>query len=168
VRFVKVVLALAAALVLQTTIAGLAIRATAALDLVLIVVVYVALTSGPTIGLLAGSLGGLAQDALSSGILGISGLAKTIVGFAAGVLATQFIVTTAFPRLVVVVLATVLHALVFMGLSVLLDLRQFPSPYRTVAGQAIANALVAVVAFHVVELLPGAFQRRRAARLMKR
>ena len=46
----------------------------------------------------------------------------------------------------------------------LLDLRQFGSPYAAVAGQAAANATVGVVAFQLVELLPGAVERRRAAK----
>jgi hypothetical protein len=60
--------------------------------------------------------------------------------------------------------ATIVNAAVFMGLYVLLDLRQFDAPYAAVAGQAAANALVGVLAFQVVELLPGAVERRRAAR----
>ena len=60
--------------------------------------------------------------------------------------------------------ATVLHAAVFMGLYVLLDLRQFGTPYAAVAGQAAGNAVVGVVAFQLVELLPGAVERRRAAK----
>jgi rod shape-determining protein MreD len=168
VKLVKVLLSLAAALALQTLIARFAIRGTVALDLVLIAVVSVALTNGPVVGLLAGSAAGLVQDALASGILGIGGLAKTIVGFAAGVLGTQFIVTSALPRFVVFVLATVLHSAVFMGLYMLLELRQFPSPYASVASQAVGNGLVGVVALQVVELLPGALQRRRAGRPIRR
>lgn len=167
-KFAKVALGLIAALALQTTLGGLAIRGTAALDLVLIVVVYVALTSGPVVGLLAGSAAGLVQDALSSGVLGMGGLAKTIVGFAVGVLGTQFIVTAPFPRFVVFVLATVLHAAIFMGLYVLLGLREFSEPYAAVLGQAVANGLVGVVAAQLVELLPGSLQRRRSGRPLKR
>lgn len=167
-RFAKVILGLVAALALQTTVAGLAIRGTAALDLVLIVVVYVALTSGPVVGLLAGSAAGLVQDTLSSGILGIGGLAKTIVGFAAGIFGTQFIVTASFPRFVVFVLATVLHAAVFMGLYVLLELRHFPDPYTAVLGQAVANGIVGVVGSQLVEALPSSLQRRRTGRPLRR
>jgi rod shape-determining protein MreD len=124
-----------------------------------------ALTSGPTAGLLAGTLGGLAQDALvSGGITGIGGLAKTLVGFLTGVVGTQFIVAQSVPRFVVFFLATVVHQAVFMGLYVLLDLRQFGTPYVKVAEQALANAVIGVVAFQVVELLPGAVERRRAMR----
>ncbi len=157
-----VILAIGLALALQTTLARFIIRGTVAIDLGLVVVVYVALTSGPVTGLLTGAAAGLAQDALSSGIIGIGGLAKTIVGFLAGVIGTQFIVARPFPRFVVFLGATLLHALVFMGLYVLLDLRQFPAPYAAVASQAVGNAVVGVVAFQLVEVLPGAIERRRA------
>ena len=49
---------------------------------VLVVVVYVALTNGPVAGLLTGTIAGLLQDALATGIIGIGGLAKTLAGFA--------------------------------------------------------------------------------------
>jgi rod shape-determining protein MreD len=164
VRAAGVILAIAVALVLQTTLARVVIRGTVALDLVLVVVVYVALTSGPVTGLLSGTVAGLVQDALSTGIIGIGGLAKTIVGFLTGIVGTQFIVVQPLPRFVVFFGATFVHAVVFIGLYELLDLRQFGTPYAAVTGQAVANALVGVVAFQLVELLPGAVERRRAAR----
>ena len=46
-------------------------------------------------------------------------------------------------------------------LSPLLDVRQFGTPYAAVTGQALGNAVVGVVAFQLVELLPGAVERRR-------
>ena len=161
-RAAGVVLATAVALALQTTLARFVIRGTVAVDLVLVVVVYVALTSGPVTGLLTGTFAGLVQDALSTGVIGIGGLAKTIVGFLAGIIGTQFIVAQPLPRFVVFFGATILHAVVFIGLYVLLDLRQFGTPYAAVTGQAIGNAVVGVVAFQLAELLPGAVERRRA------
>lgn len=156
------VAAIAIALALQTTLATLVIRGTTALDLVLVVVVYISLMSGPVTGVMAGTVAGLVQDALSFGILGIGGLAKTVVGFAAGVLGTQFIITAPLPRFVVFVVATILHAAVFMGLYTLLDIRQFPNPYPAVMSQAIGNGFVGVVGAQIVELLPGLRERRRA------
>ena len=160
--------ALFVALALQTTLAGLVIRGTAALDLVLIVVVYIALKSGPVTGLLAGTVAGLIQDALSNPILGIGGLAKTMVGFLAGLLATQFILNGPLPRFVLIVMATALHAAIFMGLYVLLDLRQFPDPIPAVIGQAIGNGFVGVVGFQLLEWVPGFVDRRRAGRFLRR
>jgi rod shape-determining protein MreD len=157
--------AIAAALALQTTLAGLVIRGTAALDLVLIVVVYISLLAGPVAGVLVGSLAGLIQDSLSLGVLGIGGLAKTLVGFCAGMLGSQFIVAAPLPRFIVFVLATILHAAVFMGLYSLLDLRHFPTPYSAVLSQAVGNGFIGVVLAQLVELLPGLRERRRARRI---
>jgi rod shape-determining protein MreD len=152
------------ALAFQTTLGRYLMRDTVAIDLVLVVVVYVALTSGPITGLLTGAVAGLAQDTLSSGLIGIGGLAKTVVGFLAGVIGTQFIVSQPLPRFVVFLGATALHAVIFIGLYVLLDLRHFDAPYTAALEQAVANATVGVIAFQLVELLPGAVERRRAAR----
>ncbi len=158
----RVVAAITVALILQTTLARFVMRGVIVVDLILVAVVYVALRSGPVTGLLAGAAAGLAQDALSSGFIGIGGLAKTVVGFLAGTIGSQFIVTQPVPRFVVFFAATVLQAGISIGLYMLLDLRQFGSPYASVAGQALGNAVGGVVAFQLSELLPGAVERRRA------
>jgi rod shape-determining protein MreD len=164
VKAAGVFLAVALAVALQTTLARFVIRGLVAVDLVLVAVVYVALTSGPVTGLLTGTFAGLVQDALTTGVVGIGGLAKTVVGFVAGIIGTQFIVTQPLPRFVVFFGATVVHAIIYVGLYVLLDLRHFGTPVAAVAGQATGNAVVGVVAFQLVELLPGAVERRRAAK----
>ena len=167
-KIIAALAAIAAALALQTTLASLVIRGTAALDLVLIVVVYLGLVSGPVAGSLLGTAAGLVQDALSSGIIGVGGLAKAVVGFVAGVLGTQFIVTAPLSRFLVFMLCTAIHAVVFMGLYILLDLRQFDSPYAAVTSQAIGNAVLGVMGAQVVEWLPGLWDRRRARRISRR
>lgn len=163
-KVVGVLIAIALALALQTTLARFLVGGTVALDLVLVVVVYVALTSGPGTGMLAGSLAGIVQDALSSGVIGVGGLAKSIVGFLAGALGQQFIVTAALPRFVMFLGATVVHAAVFMGLYVMLGLRSFPSPWAAILSQALANAAVGMFGFLVIESVPGAVERRRMRR----
>ena len=47
-------------------------------------------------------------------------------------------------------------------------LREFPSPYAAVAGQAVGNAFVGVVGFQVLEWLPGFMARRRLRRPVRR
>ena len=157
-------IAIALALALQTTLTRFVVGGSAAVDLVLVAVVGVALTIGPVGGMLAGSAAGLIQDALSSGVIGIGGLAKTIVGFLAGAFGQQFIVTAALPRLVIFVAATVLHGAVFMGLYTVLDIREFQAPWKPLAAQALGNALVGIIAFGIIESLPGAVERRRSRR----
>jgi rod shape-determining protein MreD len=168
VKVAGAVLAAALAITLQTTLARYLPGGAGAVDLVLVVVVYAALAAGPATGLLAGTLAGLVQDTLASGIIGIGALAKTAVGFLAGVVGTQFIVTQALPRFVVFFGATVVHAAIFMGLYELLELREFGTPYAAIVGQALGNALVGIVAFQTVESLPGAIERRRATRTRMR
>lgn len=163
-KALAVFIAIAMALALQTTLTRVLVGGTAAIDLVLVVLVYVALTSGPVTGMFAGSLAGLIQDALSSGIIGIGGLAKSVVGFLAGAIGQQFIVTAALPRLVMFVAATAVHAAVFMGLYALLGLRSFPSPWAAVASQAAGNAAIGMIGFTLVESLPGVLERRRMRR----
>jgi rod shape-determining protein MreD len=167
VRVLGIVVAIVVAMALQTTLMRF-LSGTTAVDLVLVVVVYVALLFGPVTGLLTGTFAGLIQDALSIGVIGIGGLAKTIVGFLAGVVGTQFIVSQAPSRFVVFFAATVLHAVIFMGLYELLGLRDFGTPYARVLGQAFTNAVVGTVAFQVAELLPGAVERRRLNRARPR
>ena len=163
-KTVGVLIAVALALALQTTLAQLLVGGTAAIDLVLVAVVAVALTTGPVGGMLAGSVAGLIQDSLSTGVLGIGGLAKSVIGFVAGAIGQQFILTSALPRFVMFLGATAAHAALFMGLYVALGLRMFPSPWKAVASQALGNAIVGIVGFGIVESLPGILERRRAGR----
>jgi rod shape-determining protein MreD len=167
VKALGVFVAIALALALQTTLARFVVGGSAAVDLVLVAVVAIALTIGPVGGMLAGSAAGLIQDSLSSGVVGIGSLAKTIVGFLAGAFGQQFIVTAALPRLVIFIAATVLHGAVFMGLYYMLGLRVFPSPWKPMAAQALTNALVGIVAFGIIESLPGIVERRRSRRVRR-
>jgi rod shape-determining protein MreD len=159
---------LVVALTLQTTLARFLVgRMT--LDLVLVAVVYVALLFGPVAGLVAGTAGGLVQDTLSGGIIGIGGLAKTLVGFVAGILGAQFIVSSALPRFLMFFVATLLHAACFLGVYALLpDARPAPVPYGQIAVQAAGNGAVGLLAFQAVEGLPGLIQRRRMSRSYRR
>ena len=167
-RAVGVLLAVAVALALQTTIARFVVGGTTAIDLVLVVVVYVALTTGPVTGMFAGSAAGLVQDALSSGVIGVGGLAKSLVGFLAGMIGQQFIMTAVLPRFVMFMAATLLHAVVFMGLYMLLGLRTFSSPYAATLSQAAGNAVVGMIAFTIIEAFPGVIERRKLSRRSRR
>ena len=162
-----VLIAIALSLALQTTVSRFVIGGSVAVDLVLVAVIAIALTIGPVGGMLAGSAAGLIQDALSSGVVGIGGLAKTTVGFLAGAFGQQFIVTAALPRLVIFVAGTVLHGAVYIGLYYLVGHRDFPSPWKPLLAQALGNALVGIVAFGIIESLPGMVERRRARRVRR-
>jgi len=135
VRAARVALAIAIALALQTTLAHFLTRG-AIIDLMLVAVVYVALTGGSVAGLVAGAIGGLAQDALAA--TGVS-----VVETGTGLFAARSIIGSAgwrrrswirrrdrrhpvhrrepLPRFLVFFVATLAHAAMFLGLYALLD-----------------------------------------------
>jgi rod shape-determining protein MreD len=149
---------------MQTTMDRFLAGRTIAVDLVLVSIVYVALTRGPVGGLLTGCLAGLIQDALTSGVIGVGGIAMTIVGFLAGAFGQQFIITAAVPRILMFAAATGLHAAIFMGLYQAIGRGSFQATVASVGVQALANAIVGILAFIVIEGLPVAVERRRLAR----
>jgi rod shape-determining protein MreD len=164
VKTAVVVLALAGALVAQATLSGLFVGATLSVNLVLVAVVYVALAYGAVTGLLAGTIGGLVQDALGGGIVGIGGMAKTLIGFTVGVLSAQFNLSTTVPRLVMFVAATFVHELVFQGLQAIAGGRHFSFKFSAVLLQALVNGLTGIAAFLLVENGPQAMANRRMRR----
>jgi len=163
-KIAGVLLALIVALAVQTSLSGLTMSGARLVNLVVVAVVYAALVYGPVTGMMAGTAGGLAQDALAGGIVGIGSLAKTIVGFLAGLFGAQFIVAQPLPRFVMFVSASVLHEVCYQGLTALLEVRGFRLSYGPVLTQAAINGIVGLAAFFVVERLPGILQSRRARR----
>ena len=159
-----VILGIVGALALQTTLSGMLAGGPIAVNLVLVAVVYLALSYGAVTGTLAGMAGGLAQDALAGGIVGLGGMTKTVIGFFVGVLGAQFNLSTTMPRVVMFVAATMVHQVVFEGLHALIGGRPFALQWSAVVIQALANALLGIVTFLVVEKGPEAAQRRRTGR----
>ena len=159
-----VVVALAAALIVQATLAGLFIGRAVPVNLVLVAVVYVALAYGAVTGLLAGTIGGLAQDALGGGIIGIGGMTKTLVGFVVGALSAQFNLSTTVPRLVMFVAATFVHDVIFEGLQAIAVGRPLALKWSVLLAQSLVNGLIGVAAFVIVEHGPEIVARRRMRR----
>ena len=156
-----VLAALAVALMLQTTLAGMSMTGGTRVNLVLVAVVYLALSYGAVTGLVAGTVGGLAQDAIAGGIVGIGSLSKTVVGFLVGVLGAQFIVSTPVPRFLMFVGASFVHEVCFQAVYALVELRGFRMQYSAAVVQAFVNGAVGIVAFLLVERGPEMFQRGR-------
>lgn len=161
-RVIGAIVALAAALALQTTLAGLTVGGATYVNLALVAVIYLALAFGPVAGLFAGTAGGLVQDALAGGVIGVGGFSKTLVGFVVGVLGAQFIVSQSLPRLVMFVSGTLIHEVCYQAMYALVEGRAFRVHWSSTLIQAAINALVGVLAFAVVENGPGLLQRRRA------
>jgi rod shape-determining protein MreD len=171
VKSVVVALTIAAALLAQSVLAGLFVGVAGAVNLVLVAVVYLALAYGAVTGLLAGAIGGLAQDVLGGGIVGIGGMTKTLIGFLVGVLSAQFNLSSWAPRLLMFVAATIVHETLFEGLQAIAARRPFALGLSALLGQALLNGLIGVLAFGIVENGPQVlanWRMRRGASLTRR
>jgi len=155
---------LAVALLVQTTLVPLAVGAGAPIDLVLIVVVFAAVNRGPVAGLWTGTLAGLLQDVLSGGIIGVSGLTKTIIGVLAGVAGSSFVLGTVWHRLAILVGASFVHAFFYLGIYALIRLDGPARPVGIVTVQAAVNALVGSVVPLVASAAQGLSGRFRQGR----
>lgn len=154
-------LAGAAAVIVQTALAWSVSGTSANLDLPLVVVVLAALARGPLAGLWAGTAVGFVQDVLSGGIVGVSGLCKSVVGVAAGVAGERLLVTASWQRGLILVAATFVHAGCFFGTYAFIPATTPIWNWPTVAVQSVANALVGGVAIGVAGNLPRRLRRKQ-------
>ena len=145
------------ALVIQTTLsAGIG----ASVDLVLVVVLAVAVAGGPLEGVWVGTVGGLLQDALSGGVIGVGGLAKTLVGYVAGRVGGQFMITLPWHYMLVYFVASLVHSACFVGVYALLSDEGTMTSYGAVLTQATANAAIGVAVTVAIRMGPGVFERQ--------
>ena len=145
---------------LQVLLAQFAIGGRLSFDLVLVGVVFVALQSGPVAGMLAGTIGGVLLDLMSGGLVGVGGLLKTIVGFAAGLMGTRLVVAKPYARALIVGAATLLHSFLAIGLQSAID-KWSGIGWGAMLGETAINAVAAYLAFLTIEALPGAMSRGR-------
>jgi rod shape-determining protein MreD len=163
-KFARILTTVLVALGLQMALARYAIGGRWVFDLVLVGTVYAALYWGAVGGILAGTLGGLVQDALSGGIIGVGSLAKTVVGFAVGVIGGQFVVARPLARTAILAGASVLHRLIVLGVFRLIDQRWPSVSWIAMLEETGLNAFCGWMAFQATEGLPGALRRGRASR----
>ena len=157
-------LGLGLALALQTTLASIVAGAGAPVDLVLVVVVAVAVASGPFAGLWAGTVGGLSQDALSGGVIGVGGIAKTLVGYFVGQFGSRFVIARPRHQFLVFFVASLAHAGCFIGVYRLLSDEGTMTSYGAVLTQATANATIGVTLAVGLDVGLETLERRRLRR----
>jgi rod shape-determining protein MreD len=155
---------IAVALLVQTTVIKIGAGGGTPVDFVLIVVVLTALQRGPVVGLWAGTFGGLFQDALSGGIIGVSGLTKTIIGVGSGVVGSRFILGTVWHRLAFVIGASLVQAFSYLGIYSLIGLKSPMVSFNAVGVEAGLNGVVAIVVPWLFRVMPAMFHRFRQGR----
>jgi rod shape-determining protein MreD len=150
-------LAILLALLVQTALGRVMPLQARLFDPFLLVVVYCGLTGGETHGMLAGAAAGWVQDVHFGGrILGLSGLSKVLVGFGVGVGSTRFHLGEPAARLLVLMVATVVDAVLFSQLAQIFDVQAYELSPLALVVRAVVNGAVGMVVFETVDR-----QRRR-------
>jgi len=164
-RIAWIGLGLGVALAVQTTLAQMVAGTGAPVDLVLVVVVVVAIATGPLSGLWTGTVGGLLQDALSGGVIGVGALAKTVVGYLVGQFGAQFMVTRPAHQIPVFFVGSLVHAAFFISVYALLfEGDTIVSTYHDLLIQAATNTVIGGGAAIGLQVVPGAIERRQLRR----
>lgn len=152
------------ALLVQTTLVRIGVGSGTPVDLVLVVVVLTGLQRGPIVGLWTGTFAGLFQDALSGGIIGVSGLTKTIVGVGSGVAGSRFILGTVWHRLGFVIGASLVHAVCYLGIYSLIGLENPMLPPNAVGIEAGLNGVIGIFGPWLLRVVPAMFHRFKQGR----
>ena len=111
---VKLTIALIIAVLLQWTLRNVA-EPFAYIDFPLIIVVYAALQRNSIKAILFGTLAGIAVDALSGGLLGANGFAKTLIAYIVSEIARRVYMDNLLLRIPVIAGACLLNDLVYYG-----------------------------------------------------
>jgi len=137
-------------------------------DLALLITVYFSLQRAPMSGMLVGVVGGIGQDAIGGGILGVQGFAKTLLGYLVAIASIRFSLENPLARLGVVAVAAAANAVLFAGLHMVLE---DPLPYTAAWGQfgkvlgksVLADGLASLAVFALLDRI---FPEQHAARRM--
>jgi rod shape-determining protein MreD len=141
----KITIALIIAILLQWTLRNVA-EPFAYIDFPLIIVVYAALQRDAIKAVLFGTFAGIAVDALSGGLLGANGFAKTLVAYMVSELARRVYMDNLLLRIPVIAGACLLDDLIYYGMHRLLG--QEPSGQvvviisYTLIGTTIAGTII--------------------------
>ena len=88
-QFLEILAGIVLAIVLFAAFSSISVHLIQVINVFSLVVIYFASTEGEVKGALLGTVCGLIQDSMSLGVFGVAGLAKTIIGFAAGFVAKR-------------------------------------------------------------------------------
>lgn len=140
------------ALVVATALGQLLPALGRVVDPFLLVVVYCALRGGETEGMLTGLAAGWVQDAQFAGpVLGISPLAKILIGFMVGLAGRHFLLAGLGARTLVLLAASAADTFLFQWLAAVFDVRVIDLGPLGLLWRATVNAGLGVALFEVVD-----------------
>jgi rod shape-determining protein MreD len=123
-------------------------------DLPLLVVIFLAMARRSQVsGLLTGAAIGLLQDSLTHQPIGLYGIAKTIVGYGASSLGVKLDVESVGTRLLVITGFYVVHEVLYFMIARGMVRQDLHWSWPHELGSALANAILGVMLFAVMDRL---------------
>ena len=113
---------------------------------------------------MAGSFAGLSQDLLVSSVLGVNGLAKSLVGFIIAGIGQRIMMEGTLFRASMFMTATAVNTLIIVVLGMLFGIQVFSLSFRIVLSQMITNTIVGVVTVMIGEGVIKFLQQRQFSR----
>ncbi len=121
-------------------------------DLPLLVTIYFAISRrNPVTGLLQGSIIGLVQDSLTRDVIGMYGIAKTLVGFAASQLGGKIDSDNPGSRFLITLVFYILHQFIYFAVARGLVRQPIDWHWTHELLGGIANALLSVFLFALLD-----------------
>lgn len=134
------------------------------IDFPLIIVVYAALQRNSIRALIFGSISGVAVDALSGGLLGANGFAKTLVAYIVAEIARRVYLDNLILRIPVIAGACVASQLVYYGLHRLFGQTPAGDPLLTIAYSLIGTTIAGTLIYLVLQSVATERVQRGSAR----
>ncbi|MDD5772487.1 MAG: rod shape-determining protein MreD [bacterium] len=113
-------------------------------DILLIIVVFISIYEGPLTGASLGFIGGLTEDILGSGYLGLFTVSKTLIGFALGIIGKHIYKTGIYPYAIAAFAASV-----FQEFFIFFWLKMF-QPYASFFGSSFRNIILPLVIYNTI------------------
>ena len=150
-RILDVALAILVALIVQTVLGRYFGFLNSYLDLFTVVVAMFGLLRGRAAGLASGTVAGLVQDTFSGGLLGFNGIAKTTVGYLAGIAGRHLIVRSWTSRLLFFATMSLVDIAILAGVGHLAELPRVLGEGLTPFYLCIGNAIAGILLIGIVD-----------------
>lgn len=149
---VKITIALIIAILLQWTLRSVA-EPFAYIDFPLIIVVYAALQRNSIKAIFFGTFAGIAVDALSGGLLGANGFAKTLVAYMVSELARRVYLDNLLLRIPVIAGACLLDDLVYYGTHRLLGQEPTGQMFVIISYTLIGTTIAGTMTYLLLDMV---------------
>lgn len=155
---VKITIALIIAVVLQWTLRNIA-EPLAYIDFPLIIIVFAALHGDSLKSIFFGTFAGIAVDALSGGLLGASGFAKTLVAYMVSELARRVYLDNVLLRIPVIAGACLISELLYFGVHTILGQTPPGFPLVIISYTVLGTTITGTVVYILFDVVGSARER---------